>query len=48
MVVLTIFIFKKSFFVFFSRAMHDMDWTHYDGAERAMSEAKQVFAFKNR
>ena len=23
-----------------------MDWTHYDGAERAMSEAKQVFAFK--
>ena len=22
--------------------MHDMDWTHYDGAERAMSEAKQM------
>ena len=49
MVVLTIFMFKKkNFFVIFPRAMHDMDWTHYDGAERSMSEAKQVFAFKNR
>ena len=49
MVVLTIFMFKKNIFlVIFPRAMYDMDWTHYDGAERAMSEAKQVFAFKNR
>ena len=49
MVVLTIFMFKKNIFlVIFPRAMYDMDWTHYDGAERSMSEAIQVFAFKNR
>ena len=48
MIVLKIVMFEKIIFCLFSRAIHDMDWTHYDGAERAMSEAKQVFAFKNR